>query len=184
MEKRFEDFLKHVETAVREKRIPGAVAAIGRGDELYALKAYGNAIITPVVEPMTEDTLFDVASLSKLVGVWSGIVQYLANGRLPLDATLPEAIGRRTHEKLKNVTVWNLLTHTAGLVPFHDTFEFGDTREERVQGLLDLAPVAEPGKEVVYSDLSFIFLGEILARLAGKPLEEAAADTWLSLIHI
>lgn len=181
MEKRFEDFLKHVETAVREKRIPGAVAAIGRGDELYALKAYGNAIITPVVEPMTEDTLFDVASLSKLVGVWSGIVQYLANGRLPLDATLPEAIGRRTHEKLKNVTVWNLLTHTAGLVPFHDTFEFGDTREERVQGLLDLAPVAEPGKEVVYSDLSFIFLGEILARLAGKPLEEAAADTWRAL---
>ena len=89
MEKRFEDFLKHVETAVREKQIPGAVVAIGRGGELYALKAYGNAIITPIVEPMTEDTLFDVASLSKLVGVWSGIVQYRANGKLPLDATLP-----------------------------------------------------------------------------------------------
>ncbi|MBQ3079755.1 MAG: beta-lactamase family protein [Clostridia bacterium] len=181
MEKRFEEFLNQVRQAVEEERIPGAVVSIGRGDEIYALEAYGHAIITPVKEPMTTDTLFDVASLSKLTGVWASIVRLLADGRLTLDMCLPEAVGRKVHKDLEKITVWNLLTHTAGLVPFMDTDHFGETREERVNGLLNTAPVAPAGKEVVYSDLSFIFLGEIIANITGKPLEEAAAEVWRAL---
>ncbi len=181
MEQRFVDFLNQVKTAVEEQRIPGAVVSIGCGDEIYALEAYGNAIITPVVEPMTPDTLFDIASLSKLTGVWAGIVRLLADGRLTLDTTLPEAVGRSVHKDLEKITVFNLLTHTAGLVPFMDTDHFGDTREARVNGLLNTAPVDEPGKKVVYSDLSFIFLGEIIAHITGKPLEVAAAEIWKEL---
>jgi len=181
MEKRFADFLEQLREAVDNKLIPGAVVSIGRGDEIYALEAFGNAIEIPYVEPMTKDTLFDIASLSKLTGVWAGIVRLLQAGTITLDTRLPEAIGQKVHPALENVTIFHLLTHTAGLVPFIDTFDFGDTREERIAGMLNTAPTGELGKQVVYSDLSFIFLGEILARYAGKPLEEAAADVWHAL---
>ena len=181
MEKRFRDFLNQIDEAVRAEKIPGAVVSVGRGSEIYALEAFGSAVAVPYREPMTKDTLFDIASLSKLTGVWAGLIRLLADGRLSLDTRLSEAIGRETHPALEDVTIFHLLTHTAGLVPFYNTFEFGDTRDARVDGLLRLAPEMGVGERVVYSDLSFIFLGEILARYAGKPLEEAAADVWRAL---
>ena len=181
MEKRFQDFLNQIDEAVRAEKIPGAVVSVGRGSEIYALEAFGSAVAVPYREPMTKDTLFDIASLSKLTGVWAGLIRLLADGRLSLDTRLSEAIGRETHPALEDVTIFHLLTHTAGLVPFYNTFEFGDTRDARVDGLLRLAPETGVGERVVYSDLSFIFLGEILARYAGKPLEEAAADVWRAL---
>lgn len=181
MEKRFQDFLSQLEEAVQTEKIPGAVVSVGRGSEIFALEAFGNAVAVPYREPMTKETLFDIASLSKLTGVWAGIVRLLADGRLTLDTRLSDAIGRKIHPALESVTVFHLLTHTAGLVPFYDTFEFGDTRDQRIDGLLNLAPETVVGERVVYSDLSFIFLGEILARYAGKPLEEAASDVWRAL---
>lgn len=181
MEKRFLDFMKQVESYVGEGKVPGAVAAVGRGDEIYFLKAFGNAIITPVVERMTEDTLFDIASLSKLTGVWAPMVTLLQSGRVKLETPLPEAIGKKVHPALEKITVFNLLTHTAGLVPAIDTDAFGETREERIQGLLNTPPVSPVNGQVVYSDLSFIFLGEIIANITGKPLEVAAGEIWKAL---
>lgn len=181
MEKRFETFIKQVEKYVEDKFVPGAVVAIGRGDEIFDLKAYGNAIITPVVEPMTEDTLFDIASLSKLTGVWAPMVLLLQEGKVSLDTPLPVAIGKKVHPELEKVTVFNLLTHTAGLIPFMDTDQFGPTREERINGLLNTPPVKPVNTEVVYSDLSFIFLGEIIAYQTGKPLEVFATEVWRKL---
>ncbi|MBQ9856945.1 MAG: beta-lactamase family protein, partial [Clostridia bacterium] len=71
--------------------------------------------------------------------------------------------------------------HTAGLVPFMDTDQFGDTREERINGLLNTPPVKPINTEVVYSDLSFIFLGEIIAYQTGKPLDVFATELWRKL---
>ncbi len=181
MKDRIDRFLSQLNTAVSDGLIPGCVVSIGRGDEIYALEAYGSAILMPTVEPMTVDTVFDIASLSKLTGVWAGIVRLLADKKISLDTTLPTAIGRNVHPLLKEVTVFQLLTHTAGLIPFIDTYEFGDTRDERINGLLNTAPVEAAGKNVVYSDLSFIFLGEILAYQTGKPLEAEASEIWRAL---
>ena len=178
MEKRFETFIKQVEKYVEDKFVPGAVVAIGRGDEIFDLKAYGNAIITPVVEPMTEDTLFDIASLSKLTGVWAPMVLLLQEGKVSLDTPLPVAIGKKVHPELEKVTVSNLLTHTAGLVPFMDTDQFGPTREERINGLLNTPPVKPLNTEVVYSDLSFIFLGEIIAFQSEKKVRCEPFQVW------
>lgn len=181
MEKRFEEFIEQVRKYVEDKFVPGAVVAIGRGNEIYDLKAFGNAIITPVTEPMTEDTLFDIASLSKLTGVWAPMMLLLQEGKVSLDTPLPVAIGKKVHPELEKVTVFNLLTHTAGLVPFMDTDQFGDTREERINGLLNTPPVKPINTEVVYSDLSFIFLGEIIAYQTGKPLDVFATELWRKL---
>ncbi len=181
MKDRINEFLNQLKLAVSDKLIPGCVVSIGRGSDIYAIEAYGSAIITPTVEPMTVDTLFDIASLSKLTGVWAGIIRLLMSKKITLDTTLPAALDKSVHPLLKDITVFQLLTHTAGLVPFMDTDSFGDTREARIDGLLNTPPAEAAGKKVVYSDLSFIFLGEILAHQTGKPLNEAASDIWRAL---
>jgi len=181
MDKKYAEFFGQVEQYVADKQVPGAVAAVGRGDEIFGIGTYGNAIITPVVEPMTENTLFDIASLSKLTGVWAPMMLLLQEGKVKLDTCLPEAIGKKVHPSLEKITVFNLLTHTAGLIPFMDVDKFGDTREERIQGFLDTPAHAPLNGQVVYSDLSFIFLGEIIANITGKPLEIAAGEVWKKL---
>ena len=181
MEQRYSEFFRQVEDYVNAKQVPGAVAAIGRGDEIFGIGTYGNAIITPVVEPMTENTLFDIASLSKLTGVWAPMVTLLQEGKVTLDTYLPEVIEKKMHPTLEKITVFNLLTHTAGLIPFMDVDKFGDTREERIQGFLDTPAHIPLNTKVMYSDLSFIFLGEIIAKITGKPLEAAAGEIWKKL---
>ena len=168
-------FYDDIRTAVEEERIPGAVMLAGRRGETFFHEACGCAQWLPAREPMTKDTLFDVASLSKITGTWPGILILLQEGKLSLTDTLCDMLmDRPVHPDLRDVTLWNLLTHTAGLVPTRHPDGFGDTREERVDGLLSLPPVKPRGAQVLYSDLSFIFLGEILAGYAGKPQDEVA----------
>ena len=181
MEMKYTEFFRQVEDYVARKEVPGAVAAIGRGDEIFGLKAYGNAIITPAVEPMTENTLFDIASLSKLTGVWAPMTLLLQEGKVTLDTYLPDAIGKKVHPSLEKITVFNLLTHTAGLIPFMDVDHFGETREARIQGFLDTEAHKPLNGQVMYSDLSFIFLGEIIEHITGKPLDAAAGEVWKKL---
>lgn len=166
-----------VKKAVSEEKIPGAVFLSGDRHGTCFHEACGCAQWLPFRRPMKPDTEFDIASLSKLTGPWPGIMRLLASGELSLEDRLGDLLpGRPIHEATAGATVFMLLTHTAGLHPFMNTH--GDTREERVNSLLRLPPVYPFGDRVLYSDLSFIFLGEILAAKKGKPLEECAAEFW------
>ncbi|MBQ1258425.1 MAG: beta-lactamase family protein, partial [Clostridia bacterium] len=152
MEKRFIEFFRQVEDYVSAKKVPGAVAAVGRGDEIFGIRTFGNAIITPVVEPMTENTLFDIASLSKLTGTWAPLITLLQEGKVKLDAYLPDVINRKLHPSLEKVRVFNLLTHTSCLIPSLDVYEYGESREERMDKLLATTQCTSINKEVVYND--------------------------------
>ena len=175
-------FYGDIRAAVDAEKIPGAVMLAGRRGETLFFESCGCAQWLPAREPMTKDTSFDVASLSKMTGAWPGILLLLQEGRLSLTDTMADMLGERPmHPDLWDVTLWNLLTHTAGLVPFHQPAEFGESREARVNGLLSLPPVKPRGAQVLYSDLSFIFLGEILSKYAGKPLDQAAGEIFQRL---
>lgn len=167
-----------IKQTVDEGAIPCAHVLVGQKDTILLDEFTGYAQLYPEKEALRPGTLFDVASLSKITGVWPGILLLLQSGELTLDTKLCDAIDYPVHEALKNVTIFNLLTHTAGLIPFISTEPFGKTREERIRGCFMTPPETEPNKQVVYSDLSFIFLGEILAQRRGKPLEACAADIW------
>jgi len=167
-------FNDQIRWAVEAEKIPGAVLLAGRRGETLLHEAYGWAQLLPAREPMTRDTAFDIASLTKLTGTWPAVMKLLQDGACTLHSTLPELLDRPMHPSLRDVTLWNLLTHTAGLIPDCWPDKFGPTRQERIDGLLSLEPIKPRGGQVMYSDLSFIFLGEIVAQAFGRPQDEVA----------
>lgn len=179
---RIEAMAKLFADAVAEEKIPGAVMLVGNGGKTQFHEAWGYAQLVPEKEPMTKNTTFDIASLSKLVGTWPGILMLLQEERLSLDDTLPEMLHhQKMHPGLAKVTLWNLLTHTAGLMPGKHPEEFGATRKERIDGLFMLPPEKPLGAQVQYSDLSFIYLGEVLADAMGEAQNYVADEIWNAL---
>ena len=174
------DHLKQVDAivaeAIEKKQIPGAVLLVGRGDDTIYRKAYGNRAIEPAVEPMTEDTIFDLASLSKPVGTATSIMILADRGKI--DVTAPAAkylpaFGTNGKEK---VTVEQLLLHRAGLIADNPMSDYTDDPRESMGKILDLKLKYEPGTDYIYSDMNYAVLGEIVRAVSGKPLNEFAAD--------
>ena len=162
--------------SIKEKVIPGAVLLVGRGDQTVYRKAYGNRAIEPSVEPMTEDTIFDLASLSKPVGTATSIMILADRGKIDVDAPAAKyvpAFGSNVKDK---VTVAQLLLHRGGLIADNSLKDYTDDPEESMRKILDLKLKYEPGTDYIYSDMSFAVLGEIVRAVSGKPLNEFAAE--------
>jgi len=169
----------YLQGAVERNETPGIVALAGGPKGTYRKAVWGDAQQIPCREPMTADITFDLASLSKLVGTWMCLLPLLQAGTLTLDTRLEEAIGFGVRGDYRDVTIWNLLTHTAGFIPGMHVDDLGCTREARIKALLNVPRAEyERGTKVVYSDISFICLGEIVARMYGKSLDKAARGLW------
>ena len=179
---RINNIAQLVSSAVEEGKFPGAVLLIGNRGKTLFHEAWGWAQLYPEKLPMTRDTVFDVASLTKLTGTWPGIMLLLQEGRMSLDGTIPEMLHhQKMHPALEKVTIRHLLTHTAGLIPCHQPEHFGPTRKERIDGLFLLPPEKPLGGQVLYSDLSFIFLGEILSDAMGERQDYVASEIFNAL---
>ena len=181
MENRLMQADAYLRQVTADRKIPGAVIAVGHREELLMLEAYGYAQWEPEELPMTRDTVFDLASLSKVTATWPCIAQLLDRQVLTLDMKLAQLLKRPVPAEMENITLFHLLTHTAGLREDEDLDSFGETRSERIQGALTF-PLGWPvGEGVHYSDLGFILLGEIVEIHSGIPLDQAAARIWSSL---
>jgi uncharacterized protein YbbC (DUF1343 family)/CubicO group peptidase (beta-lactamase class C family) len=167
--------LARLDAVVREglKRgaAPGAVVLVVRQDKVIFRKAYGLRARLPAEEPMTVDTVFDLASLTKPLATATAVLVLLEQGKLrlsdPVALHLPE-FGR--HGKGR-VTVEQLLLHTGGLIADNAVADYRDGRAKALERVWDLRPVAEPGARFRYSDVGYIVLGELVERLSGKPLD-------------
>ncbi|HVB11347.1 MAG TPA: serine hydrolase domain-containing protein [Bacillota bacterium] len=158
--------------AVAAGDIPGAVAVVGRrGFPDVGPVALGHAAIHPERRPMTPDTVFDLASLTKVVGTAMAFWTSLERGRLRVDdevaAVLPAFAAT-------GIRVRHLLTHTSGLPAWRDLTAAGSDPAERLLAALRQPPEQPPGRMVVYSDLGFITLGAVLSQVAGLSLPELA----------
>ncbi len=164
-----------IEEAVREGRIPGAVLIVSHKGVVVHRKAYGWRSLTPRREPMTVDTIFDAASLTKVVATTSVLMRLFEQGKLRLNDRvtqyLPEFQGGESE-----ITVRNLLTHFSGLRGDVDLDPPWSGYETGIRRALIDKPVAAPGERFIYSDINFVLLGEIASKLYGKPLPEAAAE--------
>ncbi len=162
-----------VEKAIEEGEIPGAVLLIGQPGRVLHRKAYGYRALTPQKERMTVDTIFDAASLTKVVATAPSIMKLFEQGRLRLNDRvtdyLPEFQGGES-----DITIRHLLTHYSGLRPDLDLEPRWKGYETGVKLALVDEPVAEPGERFLYSDINFILLGEIVRRVSGEPLPEFA----------
>ncbi|HTM50260.1 MAG TPA: exo-beta-N-acetylmuramidase NamZ domain-containing protein [Bryobacteraceae bacterium] len=162
-----------VEQAIREHRIPGAVILVTHNGEITYRKAYGMRSLVPRAEPMTVDTIFDCASLTKVIATTSSIMKLFEDGKLRLDDRVTEYLPEFQGGK-SDITVRNLLTHFSGLRPDLDLVPEWSGYDLGIRKALSDKPAAAPGARFVYSDINFILLGEIVRRLSGETLPDFA----------
>jgi CubicO group peptidase (beta-lactamase class C family) len=161
-----------IRVAVGEGHIPGAVAAAGRGPTALATWVTGQADTTPgSVRPMRADTLFDLASLTKVVGTTTAILALASRDDIGIDDVAGRYLPR--FGALREVTIRQLLTHTSGLQDARRFYQWCGTREESMRDLLATPLEAPPGTRVTYSDLGFMALGEVVVAVTGEPLDAA-----------
>jgi uncharacterized protein YbbC (DUF1343 family) len=163
-----------VEQAIADKKLPGAVVLVGRGDRVVWDEAIGRRAVAPTPEPMTVDTIFDLASLTKVVATTTSVMKLVEDGRIRLNERVSDYIpGFERHNKT-NITIRHLMTHTSGLRPDLDSANPWTGADTAIQLAMDEIPSAPPGERFVYSDINYFLLGDIVRRVSGIPLDEFA----------
>src|SRR5205823_3857389 len=106
-----------VEAAIARHELPGAVVLVGRGDAVLYRQAFGQRAVRPAPEAMTEDTIFDLASLTKVVATTTSVMQLVEDGRIRLNDPVARFIPEFAAHGKSGITILHLLTHTSGLAP-------------------------------------------------------------------
>ena len=163
---------------IEQRAFPGAAAAITLSGTLVALRGFGHLTYDAGTPEVTCETIFDVASLTKVLATTAMAMVLYERGQLDLNATvsshLPDFGGDGDRAR---VTVRMLLAHTSGLPAYARLFATTTSRAGLVAAACRLPLEAAPGERTEYSDIGFILLGEILERTAGEPLDRFCADT-------
>jgi uncharacterized protein YbbC (DUF1343 family) len=166
--------------SISRKETPGAVVLVARKGRVVYRKAFGDRAIEPKREPMTIDTIFDLASLTKIVATATSMMILVERGKVsladPVALYIPE-FGKFGKER---ITVEQLMTHRAGLPPDNEIADYVGKTIDPMQQIYDLRPSYEPGTRFVYSDVGFIVAAEIIRRVSGKRIDEFAADNIFS----
>ncbi len=163
-----------LQAAIAERAFPGAAVAIGRGPAIVWLKGYGHFTYTSD-QRVTPESVFDLASLTKIVVTTTAAMQLYEAGKLDLDAPVVRYLPEFGQNGKERVTIRQLLSHTAGLAPFHPFHRMGITSAEAVrQAILSDSLIYEPGTQARYSDLGMIVLGWVIERITGQPLDQYA----------
>jgi uncharacterized protein YbbC (DUF1343 family)/CubicO group peptidase (beta-lactamase class C family) len=164
-----------VTQAIDDKKLPGAVVLIGRGNDVVYQKAIGNRAVQPAAEAMTLDTVFDLASLTKVVATTTSVMILIEEGKVRLSDRVSTFIPGFERYGKADITIRHLMTHVSGLRP---DLDLGDDSWSGSDTAITLAieevPADPPGARFVYSDINYFLLGDIVRRVSGMPLNEFA----------
>ena len=163
-----------IQESIEKKELPGAVVLVARHGRIVWRKAYGARAVLPQRETMTADTIFDLASLTKVVATATSIMILVEQGRVRLGDPLIKFIPEMKGEGRDAITIEQLLTHTAGFPPDFDLRERWAGYDEAVKRLYREPLRNQPGARFVYSDINYIALGEVIQRVSGLGLDEFA----------
>ena len=159
-----------ITNAIARQQCPGAVVWIERLGVNYP-RAYGERAVVPASEPMTVDTIFDAASLTKVMACTPAIMRLIERRQVDLDAPVSRHLPEFTGEGRETVTVRHLLTHTSGLRPDIGLTPDWSGGDAALRLAFAEKLTAKPGERVVYSDTGPILLGEIVRRVTGRTLD-------------
>ncbi len=168
-----------VRSAIAEGQTPGAVLCVGTTERVVYLKAFGHRRLVPTKQPMHSDTIFDLASVTKVTATAPAICLLWQQGKLDLSAPVKRYLPEFSGGQKNGVTVLHLLTHSSGLPAFKNYLRWGMghrawSMEGRQKAIIaDICRKrlkAPPGKSFLYSDLGFILLGEIVRLVGGMDL--------------
>lgn len=159
-----------IREAIAAKAAPGAVVVVGHGDQTLYEKAFGLRATVPAEEPMTLDTVFDLASLTKVVATTTAVMTLIDEGRLRLNDTVASHVPGFERYGKGTITIRHLMTHVSGLRPDVDLHPWTGY-EAAIDLAKDEVPAAAPGETFVYSDINYFLLGDIVSRVTGQSLD-------------
>ena len=173
-----------IQDDIAKQRLPGAVVLVSRRGRLVWQKSYGSRAIEPTRERMTADTIFDVASLTKVVATATSIMILVERGKVRLNDPVSTYIPELKGEGRENITIEQLLVHRSGYAPDFDLRERWTGYDEAIKRLIKEPLRNPPGTRFTYSDIGFIALGEVVKRVSGMPLDQFAKQNIFLPLHM
>jgi len=161
-----------VQEAIRDGQIPGAVVLVGHDGQVIYRKAFGERSLEPRREAMTVDTIFDLASLTKVVATTTAVMQLVQKGQIRVNEPVAKYIPEFAENGKEEITIRELLTHFSGLPPDLDLSQPWEGRETALRMAYAEKPIYAPGSRFLYSDVNFIVLGALVERVSGMSLQE------------
>lgn len=165
-----------IQTSIQKHEAPGAVLFVGHDGHVIYRKAFGNRSLEPKVEPMTADTIFDLASLTKVIATTTAVMQLEEQGKIRLNDSVAKYIPEFAQNGKGDIAVRDLLTHYSGLAPDIDLNPPWNGRDAAYSISFAETPVAPPETQFIYSDTNFIVLGALVERITGMPLNAYCAQ--------
>ncbi len=163
-----------LQSAVAKQQIPGVVCIVGHNGEVIYRKAWGFRAVNPILEPMTVDTVFDMASLTKVMATTGSIMRLVQLGQIKLNDPVAKYIPDFAQNGKEDVTIRQLLTHYSGLRADLDLRPTWSGMEEGYRRANAEKLINPPGSTFLYSDINFIVLGELVQKVSGVTLNQYA----------
>jgi CubicO group peptidase (beta-lactamase class C family) len=157
--------------ALTDSAFPGAYAVVGTRDGVIAEYGVGRLDVADATRP-TARTVWDLASLTKVIGTTSAMLQLVGSGRVALDSPVVKYLPEWTAPRANRITVRQLLAHNSGLPAWRALYKESATPAEAATQLFATSPDTVPGVRFLYSDLGFILLGKLVERVSGEPLAQ------------
>ena len=165
-----------IQTSIQNHEIPGAVLLVGHDGKVVYRKAFGNRSLEPTRSAMTVDTIFDIASLTKVVATTPAVMQLVEQGKIRLNDPVVKYIPEFGQNGKGDITVRDLLTHFSGLPPDLDLSHPWTGRDVGYSMAFGSTPISPPGTRFVYSDINFIVLAALVDRVSGIPFDSYCAQ--------
>ncbi len=160
-----------VERSITAKQFPGAVVIVGRDGRIAFAKAYGHRALVPAAEPMTRDTIFDMASLTKPIATATAAMILLERGKIRLGDSIVRHLPEFAPNGKRAITVEMLLRHRAGFIPDNPIGDYADGPAKAWERLAAIGLESAPGERFRYSDVGFEVLGRVVERVSGETLD-------------
>jgi len=162
-------------TAIDKHKFPGAVVIVGHDGKIVFHKAYGERSLVPVRTPMREDTVFDMASITKILATSTAAMELYQQGLFRLNDPVAKYLPAFAANGKQDITIRQLMTHYSGLPEGIALKESSSGKEEGFARSFAVAPVRPAGTAFSYSDINFIVMGALVEKLSGMSLDEYTA---------
>ncbi len=173
---RLKDIESLIEEGISAGQLPGAVVCMGRRDKIVYLRAFGERQVSEIRLPMTTDTVFDMASITKPVATATSIMKLVEMGQLKLSDRLVDYFGEFSPHGKDAITIQNLMLHTSGLIPDNALSDYLDGSEKAWERICNLKLIGPVGETFRYSDVNFIALAYLVEKVSGKSIETFSHD--------
>ncbi len=161
---------------IRDGKLPGAVVCIGRHGKIVYLKPFGNRQVGDELKPMSADTVFDMASITKPMATATCVMKLIENGELRLADKVAKFFPEFAPHGKDAITIQDLLVHQSGLIPDNPLVDYADGLELAWMRICELKLVAPVGEEFKYSDVNFIVLAKLVEKIADKNVHEFSQE--------